>query len=539
MNNLALLVASPRSLFGLRSTLAILLAAFVLAPRLPAADSRARSRSSNWLTFNGGYDGARYSELTQITPRNVANLDVLARYRLPETGSFQSGIVAVDGTLYFTTVNTTYAIDARTGKVRWTHTEVPKSGGIGTPVRGVAYADGRIFRGTMDARLLALDAATGNVLWNVPAADAAKGEYFTAAPIVWRDRIYLGNSGSDIGVIGHIMAFDVKDGRKIWNWDNVPAKGSSDPAASTWPSDEGKIRAGGGTYSTYALDPETGTLYTPTGNPGPDFYGEYRPGANLYTCSVLALDAATGALRGFHQFVPHDVHDWDIAASPILFTSKAGRKMVAVAGKNGLLYGLDRELKTVFFQVPVCTIQNADAPITPEGTHFFPGTQGGVNWNGPAYSPATNALYVPARDAGATVKLGDPATLEHKVGTPFIGSANAFGDDDKEMSGWLTSVDADTGVVRWKYHAARPLVAAVTPTAGGLVLTGDLDGNLLALDAGTGEVLLKKGLGDPIGGAVITYALDGQQYVAVAVGMKNVLMKTDSGPASIAILKLR
>lgn len=444
--------------------LAILLPFGSLARAATAGPAQtAAGRQVDWPMFNGEYDAARYSPLTELTPGNVGGLEVAARYQLPETTSFQSGIVAVDGTLYFTTVNATYAIDARTGKLRWSHEEVPKSMGIGTPVRGVAYANGRLYRGTMDARLMALDAATGQVLWSVEAADASKGEYFTAAPIVRQDRIYIGNSGSDIGVIGHIMAFDVKDGRRIWNWDNVPRPGSTDPAASSWPSDPEKHRAGGGTYSSYALDAETGTLYVPTGNPGPDFYGAYRPGANLYTCSVLMLDAATGALRGYHQFVPHDVHDWDIAASPMLFTSKSGRKMVSVGAKNGRLYGLDRDLQTVRFEVPVCRIENEDAPITPEGTHFFPGTQGGVNWNGPAYSPVTNALYVPARDAGVTVKLGSPDSLNHKVGVPFIGSANAFGDDDKEMIGWLTAVDADTGAIRWKYRAPRPLVAAITP----------------------------------------------------------------------------
>lgn len=485
--------------------------------------------------FNGDYDGNRYSTLREITPQNVGQLAEAGRYRLPETTSFQTGIVAVGGTLYFTTVDTTYAIDARTGALRWTHTEKPKSGGIGTPVRGVAVADGRVYRGTMDARLIALDAATGNVIWNVEAADAKKGEYFTASPIVWKNRIYLGNSGSDIGVVGHIMAFDVADGHKVWSWDNVPASG---PAAASWPSDPTKLRAGGGTYSSYALDTETGTLYVPTGNPGPDFASAYRPGDNLYTCSVLMLDAATGALRGYHQFVPHDVHDWDIAASPILFTAKSGRKMVGVGGKNGFLYGLDRDLKRVRFQVPVCKVENADAPITAEGTHFFPGTQGGVNWNGPAYSAAENLLFVPARDAGATLKLGGPETLQHTVGTPFLGSANAYGDDDELMIGWLTAVDADSGAVRWKYQAKRPLVAAVTPTAGGVVLTGDLDGNLLAFNAANGELVSQKSLGDPIGGGVITYMLDGKQFVAVAVGMKNALMKTDSGPASVVILTL-
>jgi len=246
-------------------------------------------------------------------------------------------------------------------------------------------------------------------------------------------------------------------------------------------------------------------------------------------------------LKGYHQFVPHDVHDWDIAATPALYTSRAGRKMVAVGGKNGFLYGLDRDLTTVVFQVPVVTMLNTDAPLTTEGTRFAPGTQGGVNWNGPAYSPRQNALYVNSRDWATTVKLGGPETLAtHKVGDPFIGSANVFGDDDpqSERSGWLYAVDADTGNVLWKYHAPQPMVAAVTPTAGGLVFTGDLDGNFLAFDAATGDILFKAKAGGPIGGGVITYTVDGKQYVAVAAGMTNKLMGVGGVPASVVIYAL-
>jgi alcohol dehydrogenase (cytochrome c) len=198
-------------------------------------------------------------------------------------------------------------------------------------VRGAAYFDGNLYRGTPDAHLLALDAKSGKVLWDVEAFDTSKGEYIAAAPIVWQGRIYLGNAGSDVGAIGHIRAFDVRDGRRLWNFDVVPTHGVG---ADTWPTDPNKVRAGGGMYTSYALDTTDGSLYAPTGNPGPDFAGQYRPGANLYTSSVVRLDAATGALRSYHQFVSNDIHDWDIAASPVLFTSRAGRKMVAVGATN-------------------------------------------------------------------------------------------------------------------------------------------------------------------------------------------------------------
>jgi alcohol dehydrogenase (cytochrome c) len=493
--------------------------------------------NTEWLMFNGGYSADRFSPLKQITTKNVDSLVQVGRYELPETTSFQAGPVVVKNRLYVTTATATYALDARTGKLLWIQKYNPKSFGIGTPVRGLAYADGRLYRGTPDAHVLALDAKTGKVIWDVVAAKAENGEYFTAAPLVWKGSIFLGTAGSDVGAVGHMMAFSVKDGQRLWNFDIVPSSG---PGADTWPSDPKKQRAGGGTYSSYALDTDTGILYVPTGNPGPDFFGDYRPGDNLYTCSVVMLDTKTGKLLGYHQFVPHDVHDWDIAASPILFTSKSGQKMVAVGGKNGYLYGLNRDLTTVAWQTPVTTIKNVDAPITPEGTRFAPGTQGGVNWNGPAYSPLVNAVYVNTRDWGTMVKLGGPESLVYNPGKIFVGSADGFGEDDpaSEQSGWLTAVDADNGHVLWKYHAPQPLAAAVTPTAGGLLLTGDLEGNFLAFDAVTGNMISKKKADGPIGGGIITYSIDEKQYIAIAAGMNNAIMGTKSGPASVVIYAL-
>ncbi|MEN6546732.1 MAG: PQQ-binding-like beta-propeller repeat protein [Armatimonadia bacterium] len=498
----------------------------------------ASAADTEWLGFNGGYTADRYSNLSQITTGNVKSLQQVGRYQLPETTSFQAGPVVVEGTMYVTTATSTYAMDARSGKLRWSHKYAPKSMGLGTPVRGVAYSGGRLYRGTPDAHLLCMDAKTGRIIWDVVGADMSKGEYFTGVPVVWKGLIYLGTSGSDIGCIGHMMAFRKTNGRRVWRFDIVPSSG---PGAETWPSDPKKLRAGGGMYSSYALDTATDTLYVPTGNPGPDFAPEYRRGDNLYTCSVIMLDARTGALKGYHQFVPNDFHDWDIAATPALFTSAAGRKMVAVGGKDGYLYGLDRNLTTVLFKVPLVRMINTDAPITAAGTRFAPGTQGGVNWNGPAYSPLTNALYVNTRDWATTVKLGGPETLAtHKVGAPFVGSENGFGDDDpaSERAGQLTAVEADSGRVLWVYKAPMPLAAAVTPTAGGLVFTGDLEGNFLAFDAATGNLLLKEKAGGPIGGGVVTYTVGGKQYVAVAAGMTNKLMGVGGEPACVVIYAL-
>lgn len=506
-----------------------------LAALVPAQPG-GMSSGSEWPSYNGGYDATRYSFLSQINTSNVASLAEVARFKLPETTSFQSGPVLIDGTLHVTTATSTYAIDARTGEQRWVHHFEPKSFGIGTPVRGVGYGDGRLFRGTPDGHLLALDAKTGKVIWDVIGSDATIGEYYTAAPIVWEGRVYMANSGSDVGAIGHIRAFDTQSGRQVWNFDAVPSSG---PGSDTWP--KGKPKVGGGVYSSFALDTQTGILYSPTGNPGPDFVASYRPGDNLFTSSIIMLDARTGKLRGYHQLVKNDFHDWDLAASPILFTSKSGKKMVAAAGKNGYLYALDRELKEVHYTVPFTRIENIDAPLTKEGTRFLPGAQGGTNWYGPTYSPQVNAIYVPSIDWATTIKLGGPESLKLKPGAPFLGSSNAFGDQDpvSQRFGHVTAVDADSGKVLWNYDADTSMVASVTPTAGGLVLTGDTKGNFIAFDARDGKVLLKKNLGDPIGGGIVTYEIGGVQYVAVPGGMKNtVTQQTDSGPAWVAILSL-
>ena len=492
---------------------------------------------SEWLTFNGGFDAIRFSALSQITPKNVESIVMVGGYTITDTVRFQTGPVMIGKTLYFTTAFSTYAVDAITGKLTWVH-KFEGKGALLDNNRGVAYDKGKIFRSTLDAHVLALDAKTGKVIWDVVAGNTALGEYCCAACLVWGGRVYVATAGSDIGAIGRVMALDEKDGHRLWNFDIVPAKG---PGSETWPSDPAKLRAGGGVWSSFSLDTQTGLLYIPTGNPGPDFVTDYRPGDNLYTCCVIMLDAATGKLNGYHQFVRNDFHDWDMASSPILFTSRSGKKMVAVAGKDGYLYGLDRKLASVKYKVAVTTIFNADAPITKEGTRFAPGTQGGVEWNGPAYSPILNALFVPAVDWASTVKLGDPETLLNaKPGKIFVGSANGFGDLDpvEKSSGWITAINAETGKVLWKYHAPKSMIAAVTPTASGLLFTGDLDGNLLVFDAATGKILLKKKVGGPIGGGVITYAIDGKQYLAIATGVNNGLFKTGLGQSSLVIYSL-
>jgi len=299
------------------------------------------------------------------------------------------------------------------------------------------------------------------------------------------------------------------------------------PGAESWP--KGVHVGGGSVWTSLTLDPDSGALYVPTGNPGPDFSGAYRPGANLYTGSIVVVDAKKGSLRTWYQLVPHDVHDWDQAAAPALIVTKAGQRRTMAAGKDGFLHSIDITAGKVAWKTPVTTIENTDAPLTPQGTHFCPGTAGGVQWNGPAYSPVTNLVYVNSVDWCSTLKL-DSKLPEFEDGKQFLGSANAFGDKDARKLGWVTAVDADSGVVRWRNQMATPMVAGIAVTASGLVMTADLNGDFVAYDAASGKLVHRIATKQPGGGGVITYQSGGKQRIGVAAGLEDRILDSHGQP---------
>lgn len=501
--------------------------------------------STDWGAYNKTLAGNRYSRLAQITRANVGSLHRVCSFRVDEPVNMQSSLLAIGGTLYFTTLEDTYAIDAATCKLRWQHTYHLARQPPFDPNqvnRGVAWLNGHLYRGSNDGRLYALDAGTGQELWNVAIGDPEIGETFPAAPIAWNGRVYIGNAGGDFfGVTGRMMAFDAKTGGRLWSADLVPRSG---PASQTWPPETAvHPKAGGATWTSYAIDTRHGLLYVPTGNAAPDFLKSVRPGDNLYTYSVVALDTADGELRRWRQLVTSDdFHDWDIASPPELIDTADGRHLVVEAGKDGYLYVLDRDTLQLLYKTPVTTIKNVTAPLTPEGTHYCPGVDGGVEWNGPAYSPQTNALYVNAIDWCITVAVRPPAELEGRKGLPWTGAKDRiapFGVQDKMRSGWVTAVSVVDGSIRWQYHARAPLVSGITATAGGVVFTGDIAGEFMAFDAKSGKVLWRYNTGQPIGGGVISYAVDGRQYVAVASGMQSKIgWKVDSTPAKVVVFAL-
>jgi alcohol dehydrogenase (cytochrome c) len=504
--------------------------------------ARADEADGDWLTYNRSFSGERYAPLSEIDRGNVAKLGETCRFRTGERTPMQSGPLEVGGTIYLTSAEYTYAVDAASCALRWkARYKYRPAPPFNLEVnRGVAYLDGRLFRGANDGRVYALDAATGRELWNVRAGDPERGETFPAAPVAWRGRVFIGNAGGDnLGVTGRMMAFDAATGGRLWTFEIVPRSGH---AATTWPAETEVVpRAGGATWTSYTIDTTAGLLYVPTGNAAPDFAASLRPGRNLHTVSVIALDLETGVLRAAYQLLERDWHDWDVAAAPALIRTRAGVPLVVEAGKDGHVYGIESDGK-FRYRTPVTTLHNVDAPLTAEGTRFCPGVNGGVEWNGPTYSRAANMLYVGAIDWCTTVKLANPDSLRGRDGMPWTGSSGRFqpfGVPDSARRGWLTALDAEWGEVRWRRAWPTPLVAGVTSTQGGVVFTGDLEGNVLAFDDRDGSLLWKDATGLPIGGGVITYLVGRKQYLAVAAGLHAPLTwRIESPPAALVIYTL-
>lgn len=512
----------------------------------------------DWPSYNRTPAGDRFSPLTQITRENAGGLREVCVFDTGENVSFQTGPIVVGGTMYFTSDTVTYAIDAATCALEW------RAGTSYEPTylnvnRGVAHADGRLFRGASDGHVLAIDAATGRALWDVPLGDLKPGESAPMSPLAWNGMVFIGNAGGDNkGVTGRVLALDQQDGRIVWRFDVVPDSGA---ARETWGNAPEVPPTGGAFWTSFGLDPEQGVLYVPAGNPAPDFVPALRPGDNLFANSVIALDAADGEMLGYFQVVRYDTHDWDVSAAPVPLTTQGGQRIVASANKDGLLSVLDRsfigarpvemdpptalahsQVLELLYQVPTTTRENIDAQLTHRRpVRFCPGTQGGNEWNGPAYHPALNLLIVGANDWCFTVHAVNPDSLDAGPGAPWAGDeAGGFGTPDSTSmwKGWITAVDADTGVIRWKVQTATPMLAAVTPTAGGVLFTGELNGDAVARDVETGEEIWRQPTGNAIGGGVVTYEAGGRQYVAVAAGMKSPIWPVPSESSRIVVYGL-
>ena len=521
----------------------------------PATSAGTDQAQGDWPSYNKTLTSDRFSALSQITAANAGGLKVLCTYDTGQYTGFNSGLLEIEGALIFTTEYDIFSINPNDCSQNWrTHEDYQPATPQGVS-RGAAYLDGRLFRGTQDGRVLAYDFKTGKRLWETAIADPKKGESAPAAPIAWNGLVFIGNAGGDIkGVKGRMYALDAATGKIVWEFYLVPRapgdpergpEGKSPLDDASWRTPSGSPITGGATWTSYTLDPDKGLLYIPGGNPGPDFATEMRKGANLYTGSVVVLDAKTGDYMTDYKIVPKDWHDWDVSGAPVLVQTAAGKSVMLIAPKDGHLYAFDLANQAMLYRKPVTKVENADAEFAAgEPVHFCPGSIGGAEWNGPAYDPQNNLAIVGEVQWCTTVTLQPQHKIEAAApGTPWSGEAslnpfNVWGKQDPfgDWAGWVTAVDADSGQWRWRAKTNYPIQSGMTPTAGGVVFFGDMGGNFYALDVSDGRKLWGQKIGGAVGGGVITYMVGQSQRVAVATGLTEILWPTELTTAKVSIL---
>jgi alcohol dehydrogenase (cytochrome c) len=489
---------------------------------------------TRWLTYGGDYSGQRHSPLTQITPENVNQLAAQWTFQTGTLGTFQTTPVVLDGVLYVTGFNNNaWAIDARSGRQIWRYRrQLPEDLRLccGTVNRGFAVLGDRLFMTTADAHLLALDMKTGTIVFDVELADYKVGYSATVAPLVVKDKVIVGIAGAEFGIRGFIDAYDAQTGKRAWRFYTVPGPG--DPGGHTWPKDsDAYARGGGSIWVTGTYDPQQNLVFYGTGNPGPDYYSNAREGDNLYTASLVALEADTGNLRWHYQFTPHDVHDWDSTQVPVLgdlTINGQPRKVVMFANRNGFFYTLDRVTGKVIVAKPFVEttwakeIGTDGRPILlpghlpdEDGTKTCPDLGGGTNFMSPSYDPTSRLFFVTARETCATYFAWDQ---KFKPGEQWESGGTQRPRDQKNF-GALRAIDPVTAERKWEFRYTSVSASGVLTTASGLVFAGDGDGNVMAFESRTGKNLWHYLLGSQMRStAGTTYMVDGRQYFLVPSG---------------------
>jgi alcohol dehydrogenase (cytochrome c) len=512
-----------------RRALTILLVATSFAIFVAAEfsqDNKAAQPSANgdWLYGDHNIAGTRYSPLTQINRGNVNQLEQACSYTFPEKVPAQTAPIVSGGVMYVTSAHYTVALDGFDCRVLWTHEWKPRDNEHGTMVnRGAAIADGKIIRGTIDDYLIALDAKDGHLLWAKQIADPAKGYFISMLPLVHGGLVYIGPAGSEYAAPGFVGAYRVSNGEQVWKFNIVPQDGDGEPGAETWgPDPEARKHGGGCIWTPLSYDVEKDLLYVPGGNPAPDTYLEVRPGLNLYTNSIIALNGKTGRLVWYRQLVPNDFHDYDLLhAAPIIKTGS--RTLIATSGKDGVLRVLDRDSHKILYSAPFTTLLNQDVPLsTTTPVRVCPGHHGGNQWNGGAFSPKLNLLFVPSVDNHCSdyIKYAEPPPPERsQTAGGYWGGKSTIVSTWDESRGRVTAFDPLTGKERWRYEAQKPIVAGLTVTASDLIFTGEMDGQFDVLDAQSGTAVYRQDLKDSIQGGVMTYLAHDVQNVAVVHGM--------------------
>jgi alcohol dehydrogenase (cytochrome c) len=543
--------------------------AIAIASVLPAAGQgvpvsferllHADQEPGNWLMYSGAYNSWRFSRLDQINTGNVKNLQVKWLFQGRHQEKFETTPLVVDGIMYLTRPeNDVYALDAETGRVMWVynHRNPERTYNCcGRVNRGLAILGNRLFMGTLDMHLIAIDAKSGRELWKTEMFDytAAGGYAATGAPLAVKDKVIVGMAGGEHSISGFIDAYDAATGKRVWRFNTIPQPGEAN--FGSWDGDSWKT-GGVATWNNGAYDPDTNTVYWGTSNPWPDYNGDFRAGDNLYSCSVVALDADTGKLKWHYQFTPHDTHDWDATQIPILFDASfrgRDRKLMSWAARNGFYYLLDRNdgkfllAKAFVRQTWVKGFDDKGRPEvipgndpTPDGNDaVFPGVDGGANWMSHSYSPLTKLFYVFARDERRVFTkntVRHAAEENNAAGVGGRGPTNGiFGGGGnlpatgggrgkaarfapEESWGKVVAIEPLSGEIKWEHKVLTPPWGGVMSTAGNLVFGGTQEGVVFALDARTGERLWYFPGNERVYASPISFLANGKQYVSLAVG---------------------
>ena len=510
---------------------------------------RADKEPQNWLTYSGSTLSQRYSALTQINIDNVKDLTMQWAFQARSTEKFEATPLVVDGTMYFTQApNDVIALDAVTGEIKWLYSYSPSRDArpcCGRVNRGVAILGNTLFMATLDAHLVALDARDGRLLWDTEVAKAAAGYAMAHAPLIVKDKVIVGTAGGEFGIRGFIAAYDAATGKEAWRFYTIPGPG--EPGHESW-TDDSWMHGGASVWVTGSYDPDLNLTYWGIGNPGPDWNGDKRPGDNLYSDSVVALDADTGKLKWYFQFTPHDNFDYDAVQVPVLadinWPGRDGRtqprKVMLWANRNGFFYALDRTTGQ-FLQgrpfVKVTWASGLDETGRPmrvsgmepsaDGTNIYPSQSGGTNWYSPSFSPRTGLFYISAWENvhGSFQK----AEGEFEEGKRYVGGGvqatrpglrgpQVLKKSDEDGYGAVRAIDPKTGERKWEFKMADVTNSGILTTASDILFTGGREGFFHALDARTGKLLWKVATGGEIAMGPITYQVNGKQYVAFAAG---------------------
>lgn len=504
---------------------------------------------ANWMMYGGAYDSHRHSDLTQITPENVSNLKLewvwQVRSRDGAAEKFEATPLVIDGVMYTVSPpNDIVAIDPVTGRLFWTYSHTPSSDArvcCGRVNRGLAIHGNSLFMGTIDGKLLSVDARSGDLIWEIDIGPPTLGYALTLAPLIIGDKVIVGPAGGEYGIRGFIAAFDVGSGEQLWRFNTIPGPG--EPGFESWedPAQEAWKLGGGPIWQTGSYDPELNLTYWGVGNPGPDWNGDSRPGDNLYTESVLALNPDTGELVWHYQFTPHDEMDYDSTQVAVLVDMNwmgQDRKVMLWANRNGVFYVLDRETGELLQGTPFVSINWMDgfdengrpnqvlAP-SEEGTFIMPNNQGATNWYPPSYSPVTELFYVPTWLDTFSVYTKRPVTYipgQTYVGAyptmamPALGVGAVNQRLPEEGLGAIQAIDPQTGDVVWRHMMTNVTDSGVLSTASNLVFAGGREGHFYALDARNGTELWRQSLGGQIAAGPMSYEIAGKQYIAIAAG---------------------